>query len=85
MKVAHSAHNACRLGSIPSATTNLKEEDEIMNIYFAIYFGLHALSLGVMLAKHGEVRQVNFLCGLCGVFISWVLLYMAGAFDGILQ
>ena len=54
-----------------------------MNTYILIYLGLTILSLGIVLAKHGEKRteNYNFFSTLFLVVVELLLLYKAGLFN----
>ena len=54
-----------------------------MNTYILIYLGLTILSLGIVLAKHGEKRteNYNFFSTLLTVVVELLLLYKAGLFN----
>lgn len=51
-------------------------------VYLYILIGLQILSLGIVMAKHGEPREAyNFWTYLVSCLIEWWLLYKAGLFD----
>lgn len=56
-----------------------------MNTYILIYLGLTTLSLGIVLAKHGEKRteNYNFFVSLFTVVVELLLLYKAGLFNNL--
>jgi hypothetical protein len=56
-----------------------------MNIYLIIYFVLHFLSLGMVLAKHGQKQEgnQNFFTSLISLVICWTLLYLSGIFNNL--
>jgi flagellar basal body-associated protein FliL len=58
---------------------------KIMNIYLIIYFVLHFLSLGMVMAKHGQKQESNhnFFTSLISLVISWTLLYLSGIFNNL--
>ena len=54
-----------------------------MNWWIIAYLGLITLSLGVILARHGQPRTGNYHFGsaLASAAITIFLLYMGGAFS----
>ena len=54
-----------------------------MNTYILIYLGLTILSLGIVLAKHGQKKteNYNFFISLFSVIVELLLLYKAGLFN----
>lgn len=55
-------------------------------IYLYIWIVLQILSVGLVLAKHGEPRpNYNFWFYMIDGLIDWWLLYKAGLFDILIQ
>ena len=56
-----------------------------MNTYILIYLGLTILSLGIVLAKHGQKRteNYNFFISLFTFIVELLLLYKAGLFNNL--
>ena len=54
-----------------------------MNTYILIYLGLTILSLGIVLAKHGQKRteNYNFFISLFSAIVALLLRYKAGLFN----
>ena len=54
-----------------------------MNTYILIYLGLTILSLGIVLARHGQKRteNYNFFISLFSAIVELPLLYKAGLFN----
>lgn len=55
-------------------------------IYLIIWIVLQILSVGIVMAKHGEPRDnYNFWIYIIAASIDWWLLYKAGLFDIIIK
>jgi hypothetical protein len=56
-----------------------------MNTYILIYLGLTILSLGIVLARHGQKRteNYNFFISLFSAIVELLLLYKAGLFNNL--
>ena len=55
-------------------------------IYLIIWIVLQFLSVGIVMAKHGEPRDnYNFWITIIASLIDWWLLYKAGLFDILIK